>query len=93
LPVQASSLANAAQQVGSTAHYVEAMTWVLKAEDPALLDDVLAGRKSLLAAAAEARRRGDLIAAFRKASSHDKAISGSTLGVNNVWDDMIAPSI
>ena len=93
LPVQASSLASAAQLVGSSKQYVEAATWLLQAEDPALLDDVLAGRKPLLAAAAEAHRRADLIAAFRKASAHDKAISGSTLGVNNVWDEMIVPSL
>ena len=80
LPVQASSLASAAQLVGSSKQYVEAATWLLQAEDPALLDDVLAGRKPLLAAAAEAHRRADLIAAFRKASAHDKAVFPTSTG-------------
>jgi hypothetical protein len=93
LPVWAPSLKTAAQQVGSTAPYVEAAVWILQTEDSALLDDVLSGRKSLLAAAAEARRRADLVAAYRRASLQDKAVAGPTIGVNNVWDEMIAPAL
>jgi hypothetical protein len=93
LPLEASTYVAAAEQVGSTPLYVEAMRWLLKAEDPALLADALAGRVPLLAAATEARKLGDLIAAFRKASRHDRAVSGSTLGIDEVFDDMIVPSL
>jgi len=92
-PVQASSLVNAAQHVGSTAPYVEADVWVLQAEDPALLDDVLSGREPLVSAAAKVRRRANLIVAYRKANSEDRAAAGPTIGVDNVFDEMIVPSL
>ena len=46
LPVKRSSQARAAEIVGSNLHYIEAAITVLKAEDPALLADVLAGRRA-----------------------------------------------
>jgi len=93
LPVRASSLKSAAQQVGSTASYVEAAVWVLQAEDPALLNDVLSGRKQLLVAAAEVRQRANLITAYRRASLRDRAVAGPTIGVDHVWDELIAPAL
>jgi hypothetical protein len=72
---------------------VEAAVWVLQAEDPALLKDVLSGRKPLLAAAAEVRQRANLIVAYRKANPEDRAAAGPIIGVANVFDEMIVPSL
>src|SRR5215469_6142815 len=66
LPIKLTSRARTAEIVGSNLHYIEAAITVLKAEDPGLLADVLAGREPLLAAAAKVRHRADLIAAYRK---------------------------
>jgi hypothetical protein len=66
---------------------------VLKAEDPALLHDVLSGRKSLRAAAAEVRKRATLIAAYLKSSHTDHGTAGFTIGVDEVFDEMIVPSL
>jgi hypothetical protein len=93
LPIEASSLTSAAQQVGSTASYVEAAIRVLQAEDPVLLDDVLAGRQHLPAAAGKIRRRAELIAAYRRATLVDRAALGSTVGVDHVFDETIVPSL
>jgi hypothetical protein len=92
-PIKATSLAEAAEAAGSSVHYVEAAVWVLEAEDVVLLADVLAGGKPLLAAGAQARHRAALITAFRKASPHDRAVSGSTIGIDAVFDTMVVPSL
>jgi hypothetical protein len=91
--VRAPSLARAAELVGSNIHYVEAAVWVLQAEDPALLADVLAGRKPLLDAAAKARGRAELITAYRRATLDDRAAFGSAVGVSHVFDEAIVPSL
>jgi hypothetical protein len=93
LPIEASSQAGVAELVGSNIRYVEAGIAVLQAEDPALVTDVLAGRKRLLDAAAKVRRRADLIAAYRRATLEDRAAVGPTIGVEQVFDEMIAPSL
>ena len=93
LPVKPSSRARAAELVGSNLHYVEAAVRVLQAEDPLLLADVLAGRKSLPDAAAKVRGRADLITAYRRATLEDRAALGSTVGVSHVFDEAIAPSL
>jgi hypothetical protein len=86
-------LAEAAASTGSSVRYAQAATWLLQAEDPALEADVLARRKSLLTAGAEARDQAALIAAFRKASPRDRAASGSTIGVDTIFDTMVVPSL
>ena len=92
LPIQVPSQARAAELVGSSRRYVEAAVWVLQAEDPALLADILAGRKTLLKAAAKVRRRANLIVAYRKATPDDLEKFGSTVGVDKVFDETIVPS-
>jgi hypothetical protein len=83
LPVKVSNQVRAAELVGSSRRYVEAAVWILQAEDPALLADVLAGRKALLERAANLRQRADLITAFRRATLHDRQKSGATIGVES----------
>jgi hypothetical protein len=93
LPVRASSQARAAELVGSNIRYVEAAVWVLQAEHPALLADVLAGRKSLLEVAAKVRGRANLIKAYRRATLGDPAAFGSTVGADRVFDETIVPAL
>ena len=93
LAVKASSQKSAAEMVGSSRRYVEAAVWVLQAEDPQLLANVLAGREPLLSAAVKVRRRANLIVAYRKANSEDRAAAGPTIGVDHVFDEMIVPSL
>jgi hypothetical protein len=93
LPVCPTNRVRAAEMVGSNAPYLNAAVVVLKAEDPALLHDVLSGRKSLRAAAAEVRKRATLIAAYLKSSHTDHGTAGFTIGVDEVFDEMIVPSL
>jgi hypothetical protein len=92
-PIKLTSRARTAELVGSNVHYIEAAITVLKTEDPALIADVLAGHQSLLAAAAKVRQRADLIAAYRKATLHDRKVFGSTVGVDKMFDETIVPSL
>jgi len=93
LPIKTSSQKSAAELVGSNCRYVEAAVCVLRAEAPQLLADVYAGREPLLSAAAKVRRRANLIIAYREASSEDRAAAGAIIGVDNVFDEMIAPAL
>jgi hypothetical protein len=90
---RAYSLADAAERVGSSASYVRAALTILKSEDWDLYIDTLWGREPLLASAAKVRRRADLLTAYRKASRQDHGAAGSTIGVDAVFDEMIAPNI
>jgi hypothetical protein len=93
MPVQPSSPTCAAELVGSSFQYVEAAKWLLEAQDQALLTDVLAGHKPLLEAGAQARVRADLIGAYRRATLADRAAFGSIVGIDDVFDSCIVPSL
>jgi hypothetical protein len=60
--------ATAALSVGSNLAYVYAAAVLLRAENEALLGQVLAGKISLLQAAKQAKRVADLVGAYRAAS-------------------------
>jgi hypothetical protein len=92
-PIKASSQARAAELCGANVQYVEAAVWLLQAEDSALIADVLAGRISLLKAAAKVRRRSRLIAAYQDATADDRAAFGEVVGAASVWDEVIAPKL
>jgi hypothetical protein len=66
------SIAKAAESCGSNSIYVKAVTVLLKAENAALLDRVLAGHEPLLGAAQQAQRTADLVAAYRSANPADR---------------------
>jgi len=92
-PVTAPTLNSAAEQCGSNAAYTKAMVTVIKAEDPALLAEVLGGHTSLLKAAAKARKRAALIDALRHAGSEDRAAAGRVLGAAAIFDTLVTPAL
>lgn len=87
------TLATAAGSCGSNIEYVRAAVVLLRGDDETLQTSVLTGHTSLLAAAAQVRRLVDLIAAYRNASSAQKAAAGRAVGIDMVWDEMIIPTI
>jgi rhamnose utilization protein RhaD (predicted bifunctional aldolase and dehydrogenase) len=68
----ASTLAEAARSTGSNIHYIAAAGILVVAENSSLLNKVLSGHLSLLAAATETKRLAVLVAAYRSASSADR---------------------
>jgi hypothetical protein len=68
------TLAIAALSFGSHRDSIRAATIVLKVEDNALLADVLAGRKPLLATAQSILHAANLIDSFRRASGTERQI-------------------
>jgi hypothetical protein len=94
LPVGAPTTQRAAADlVGSTINYVVAATTILQSEDQDLIDRVVAGHIPVLQAAANVRKRAELITALRRSTSTDRAHAGATVGVDLVWDEMVAPSL
>ena len=92
-PVEPTTLQHAAVLVASTPQYVTAAATILQAEDFALVNDVLTGRISLLAAAAKVAKRAKVVAAVKSASDADLANAARTIGVDRVWDKLIAPNV
>ena len=88
-----SSISEAAMCCGSNRAYVAAAIILLKAEDDHALDLVLRGVWPLLETAARLKPRANLVAAFRKTSSSDRAALGRVAGPDVMWDDCIAPII
>jgi hypothetical protein len=87
------TLEAAATSCGSNVAYVKAAATLLKAENRALLDNVLIGSVGLLRAAAQVRRLVDFLEAYRKASPEDLVKGARAIGVNKVWADLIEPAI
>jgi hypothetical protein len=92
-PVVPKSQREAASLVASSVSYVAAAVAVLQAQDQWLVDRVLLGRISLLAAAAKVNKRAKLVTALNAASEVDLAETGRTIGIDRIWDNMIAPNI
>jgi hypothetical protein len=91
LPVQPSTLAEAARGTGANVSYVKDVVTVLLAEDAILLDNVLRGAVPLVAAAKAVKRRAELITALRRASAEDRAIATShVLNVDEILDLAVA---
>jgi hypothetical protein len=87
------TLAAAAIACGSSVPYVAAGVTLLKSEDSGLLDRALRGAMPLLVAARGARRVARLISAYRGALSDDLVTFTRTIGVANVWDEIIVPAL
>jgi hypothetical protein len=90
-PVVPSTQAEAARLVGSTPLYIAAAATVLEAENPVLIDYVLRGNRGLLEAAESVRKRVRLVKAYREADRDDRKAFGKTIGVDNVFDELVAP--
>lgn len=93
VPVTASSLHDAATKVGSSPMYIAAFTTLIEAEEKHLIDAVLAGQVSLLEAAAHVRKRTKLVKAYQASDADARKTLGEHVGVNNIWDDVIAPAL
>lgn len=93
LPVKPTNQIRAAELVGANLPYLKYAVVVLESEDATLLHDVISGRKSLRAAAAEVCNRAKLVASYRKSSRLDHATAGNTIGVSEVWDELILPNL
>jgi hypothetical protein len=89
----ASSRQEAAASCGSCPAYVAAAVVVLKAENPILIDRVLAGRVSLLAAARQARPTSALVDAYRRASDADRIAFARTVGAVTLFDGAVVPAL
>jgi hypothetical protein len=77
--------------VGSTPQYIAAAATLLEAEVPNLINQVVRGHIALLEAAETVRRRVRLVKAYREADRSDRKAFGKAIGVDNVFDDAIAP--
>jgi hypothetical protein len=93
LPVSAGSLAIAARMCGSNVAYVAAAVVLIQAEDASLSTRVRRGHVPLLEAAESVKSRAALIKAFRKAAPADLAALSRTVGVDRVFDSVIAPAL
>jgi hypothetical protein len=83
--------AQAARLVGSTPLYVAAAAAVIDAKTPGLIERVLRGHVGLLAAAESIRRQVRLVKAYRQADRNDRKAFCKTIGVDNVFDELVAP--
>jgi hypothetical protein len=88
-----STIAVAAMSCGSNHIYVDAALVLVKAEDPALLEAVLAGEKSLLAAANEMKVVATLVSTLRQATDTELAILGRIVGAGQVFDRVVVPAL
>jgi hypothetical protein len=93
LPVKPETQAEAAKLVGSTPLYVAAAITLLEAEAPGLIESVVRGDISLLKAAETVRKRVRLVRAYREADRNDRRALGKAIGIDNVFDEIIAPSL
>jgi hypothetical protein len=87
------TLAGAAVSVGSNIAYVKAAVVLVKSENQILLDRVLEGHVTLLAAAAQVQRVADLVSAYRAASTDDLVALGRTVGAEQLFTNVIEPVI
>jgi hypothetical protein len=87
------SHAQAARACGSNPKYVAAAQILLKAENTALLERVVAGEVGLLEAADACRRVSALVQAYRNAMPNDVVAFTRTIGVGNLFDEAIVPAL
>ena len=78
---------------GTHVGYIQAAIAVLRAEDETLIEAVRTGAIALLKAAAQVKRRAELITALRRASPGDRAAAGRALGVAAIFDECIVPNL
>jgi hypothetical protein len=89
----APTIADAARCHGSTTSYVVAAIAILRSNDEHALQLVLCGARSLLETAARLKPRVKLIDAFNRATPSDRLALGQAVGVDKVWDAVIAPAL
>jgi hypothetical protein len=93
LPLHVTSQVEAAASVGVSVPHLTAAIAVLRTEDADLLDKVLTGKLPLRTAAKDARRRGNLIDAYRRASPADRVALARTIGAAVLWDEVLEPAL
>jgi hypothetical protein len=86
------SLADAAEACGSNSHYVKAAITLIKSEDNALLNRVLAGHVGLLAAATEMKPRAKLLESYRAATTEDRVAFARAVGASDLFDNVVVPA-
>ena len=86
------TLETAAESCGSNVAYVQAALILLKANNAALVSDVLAGRVPILQAAREAKRLVDLIVAYREAKDPDRIAFARACGAEAIFDVLVQAS-
>jgi hypothetical protein len=89
----ATSLQEAAEACGSCPAYVSAAITLVKTEDSSLINRVLAGRVSLLAAARQARASSLLVHAYRTASDAERVAFVRTIGATTLFDGAVVPAL
>src|SRR5262245_1412326 len=87
------SLRTAAESCGSNVGYVQAATWLLRSENPDLLNKVLAGHVPVLTAAAQVRRLAQLVDAYRAATSVDRVQFVRAIGATEVFEEAVSPAV
>jgi hypothetical protein len=87
-----SNVSEAAMACGSNTAYVAAAIVLIESENKTLIDRVLTGKVSLLAAAKEIRRLAELVTAYRKASAADRVLFARVIGPSVLFDNSATPS-
>jgi len=87
---QAPSLAAAAAMCGSCLTYTRAAATLWKSENSTILNEVLAGRMPLLAAAHQVQRVADLVASYRAAQAPDRIAFVKAAGTDKLFDVLTA---
>jgi len=80
----------AAEACGSNVKYIQAAIVLLRADNASLVRDVRRGNISLLQAAREAQRLVNLITAYRAATDPDRVAFAKAVGVETVFDPLVA---
>ena len=88
-----STCTQAAAIVNVSRPLIDSAKIVLQSEDTALLAQVLNGFISLTNAAANVKRRAELISAFKNAAPDDRAAFGRTVGAGELFDATVAPAL
>ena len=86
------TLAAAADSAGSCPAYIQAAIILLKADNASLTAEVLAGRVSILQAAAQVRRVVDLVTAYKLAKDPDRVAFARACGVERIFNVLVAAS-
>jgi hypothetical protein len=83
----------AARACGSNTGYVTAAAILLRSENSTLIEKVLHGDVSILDAAHEVQRLGDLVAAYRQASASDHVAFAKAIGPTCLFDSSLVPAL
>ena len=89
----APTITAAAERTGTSRAYIEAALAILAAENTSLVADVINGKVPLLAAAREVKRLGELVAAYRRASSADRVAFARAVGPTVLFDTSLVPAL